>query len=231
MDRRIETVCLWCGPAFLVCFVVGFWFVGGLVPPPSQALGADEIAAFYREHAESLRAGLLICLLGAPLLIPFTILLTMQLKRGNPRLAPLAYTQLLAGLLLVLEFMLPVILMGAAAMRPERSPESILVLNDFALIILLWGVAAPCAQYAAIALAVLWDGSDSPWFPRWVGWLNVLVCVIFATGAPMLWVRTGPFAFDGLLAFWAVLVSFSLWIVGMFWAMRRVLAEHGPAAA
>jgi hypothetical protein len=226
MDRRIQSLCLWSGPAFLIFFVVGLWFVAGLVPPQSAALGAEEIAAFYRDHTESLRAGLLICLVGSPLLVPFMVLLTMQLKDSNPRLAPLAYTQLLCGLLLVLEFMLPTILMAVAAFRPERSPDTILLLNDIAFIILLWGIAMPCAQYAAIGLAVLWDGSERPYFPRWVGWLNVVVCIVFAMGAPMLWVRTGPFSFDGVLAFWAVLVSFSAWIVGMFWAMRSALARQ-----
>jgi hypothetical protein len=29
-----------------------------------------------------------------PLMVPFIVLLTLQLKRSDPRLAPLAYTQL-----------------------------------------------------------------------------------------------------------------------------------------
>jgi hypothetical protein len=113
MDRRIQLLCAWCGPAFLGLFFVGFWFVAGLLPPPSAGDNAAQIAAFYRDNVDQLRAGLLLLLIAAPLLVPFSVLLALQLKRSDPRVAPLAYTQLLLGVVTMLELLLPVVLMGA----------------------------------------------------------------------------------------------------------------------
>ncbi|HWX87668.1 MAG TPA: DUF4386 family protein, partial [Solirubrobacteraceae bacterium] len=138
MDRRVQLLCAWCGPAFLLLFLLGFWVIAGLVPPPSANDTASQIADFYRANADQLRVGLLLLLIGAPLLVPFVVLLAVQLKRSDPRIAPLAYIQLLCGVVTMLELLLPVVLMATAAFRPERSPESIQLLNDAAFTILIW---------------------------------------------------------------------------------------------
>jgi hypothetical protein len=223
MDRRIQLLCAWCGPAFLVLLLVGFWFIGGLIPPPSAADGAAQIAAFYRDNADQLRAGMLVALFAAPLLIPFLVLLSMQLKRSDPRLAPLAYTQLALGVVSMLEVLLPVMLIGVAAFRPDRAPDSTLLLNDTAFTIFLWGVSAPVLEWTAIGLAILWDRSERPLFPRWLGYFDLSVAGILALGAPTLFVKRGAFGWDGALALWAVLVAFGLWIAVTFVALLRAI--------
>jgi hypothetical protein len=82
MERRIELLCAWCGPAFLVVFVAGLWFVAGLIPPPSPSDSAEHIAAFYRGHADQVRLGML----GSVLLAPFVALISRQIRRSSPRL-------------------------------------------------------------------------------------------------------------------------------------------------
>jgi hypothetical protein len=226
MDRRIQLLCAWCGPVFLVLFLVGFWVVGGLVPPPSATDSAAQIASFYRANADQLRVGLLLLLIAAPLLVPFVVLLTLQLKRSDPRLAPLAYTQLLLGVVTMLELLLPVVLMGAAAFRPDRSPDSTQLLNDTAFTILLWAFSVPTLEFAVIGLAILMDRSERPLFPRWAGYFDLGVAVIFAFGAPTLFVKSGAFGWDGALAFWAVLASFGLWVMVTFMTMRRAIERQ-----
>jgi hypothetical protein len=225
MDRRVQLLCAWCGPAFLLLFLLGFWVIAGLVPPPSATDSAAQIASFYRDNTDQLRVGLLLLLIGAPLLVPFSVLLAMQLKRSDPRIAPLAYIQLLCGVVTMLEVLLPVVLMGAAAFRPDRSPESTLLLNDTAFTILLWAFSPPTLEFAAIGLAILWDRSERPLFPRWSGYVDLAVAVIFAAGAPALFVKHGAFGWDGALAFWAVLGSFGVWVTVTFATMLRAI--HG----
>lgn len=226
MDRRIQLLCVWCGPVFLLLFLSGFWFVAGLVPPPSASDSAEQIARFYRDNAAELRAGLLVLLTGAPLLIPFMVLLTLQLKRSDPRLAPLAYTQLALGVVTMLELLLPVVLMATAAFRPDRSPASIQLLNDAAFTILLWGFSAPTLEFAVIGVAILMDRSQRPLFPRWTGYFELAVAVVFAFGAPTLFVKRGAFGWDGALAFWAVLASFGLWLVVNFVTMLKAIERR-----
>ncbi len=231
MDRRIQLLCAWCGPAFLLIFLVGFWIVAGLVPPPSAGDNAAQIASFYRDNTDQLRVGLLLLLIGAPLLVPFAVLLALQLRDSDRRVAPLAYIQLLMAVVTMLEVLLPVVLMGTAAFRPERSPESTLLLNDTAFTILLWAFSPPTIEFAAIGLAILWDRSERPLFPRWSGYVDLAVAAIFAGGAPALFVKHGAFGWDGAIAFWAVLGSFGVWVWVTFLTMLRAIGRAQTAAA
>src|SRR5580704_18039695 len=113
MDRRIQLLCVWCGPAFLLLFVVGFWLLAGLVPPPEAEDSVVQIGSFYRSNAEQLRVGMLVLLI----------------------VAPLAYVQVLLGVVTMLELLLPVILIGTAAFRPDRPLAQIQLLNDTAFTI------------------------------------------------------------------------------------------------
>ena len=70
-SRRVALVCAWCGPVFLVVFVVGFWFVAGLVPPPKPSDNAAQIAIFYRENTDRIRVGMLLSMVATALLAPF----------------------------------------------------------------------------------------------------------------------------------------------------------------
>jgi hypothetical protein len=215
----------------LSLFFVGFWFVAGLVPPPSAGDNAAQITAFYRDNVDQLRAGLLLLLIAAPLLVPFSVLLALQLKRSDPRVAPLAYTQLLLGVVTMLELLLPVVLMGTAAFRPDRPPESVQLLNDTAFTILIWAFSVPIFEFAAIGLAILWDRSERPLFPRWAGFVDLTVAAIFALGAPALFVKHGAFGWDGALAFWAVLASFGVWVAVTFTTMLRAIDGRSSAAS
>jgi Domain of unknown function (DUF4386) len=226
MDRRIQLLCAWCGPAFLLLFLLGFWVIGGLVPPPSAGDSARQIADFYRTNADQLRVGMLLLLIGAPLFIPFNVLLMLQLKRSDARVAPLAYVQLLCGVVTMLELLLPVVLMGTAAFRPDRSPDSTQLLNDTAFTILIWAFSAPTLEFAAIGLAILWDRSERPLFPRWAGYVDLTVAAIFAAGAPALFVKNGAFGWDGAIAFWAVFASFGVWVSVTFTTMLRAINGH-----
>lgn len=227
IDRRLQLLCAWCGPLFLLLFLLGF-LVAGLIPPPSPSDDTIQIAAFYREHADRLRVGLLIAMIATPLMVPFLVLLTLQLKVANPRLAPLAYAQLICGVVVMFLLLLPIALMALAAFRPDRPPESTQLINDSAFFILLWTFSPFSLEYISIGLAVLMDRSERPLFPRWVGWFDMVVALLFVAGGPVLFVKHGVFAWDGLLAFWAVLGAFGAWFTVTFVAVLRAVGRpHG----
>jgi hypothetical protein len=226
VDRRLQTLFAWCGPIGLVLFLVGFWFIAGLVPPPAATDSAARIAAFYRENANQLRAGLLIAMIATPILLPFLVLLTQQIRRSDPRLAPLATTQLICGVMLVFLILLSIVLMGVAAFRPERSPELTQLMNDAAFTILLWVFAPTTLEFALLAAAALIDRGERPLFPRWMGYFDMVVAIVFLAGGPTLFVKRGAFGWDGVLAFWGVLVIFGLWIAVTSLLMLRTIGER-----
>jgi hypothetical protein len=212
MERRGELFAAWCGPLFVLFFGVG-WLVAGLVPPPAATDSPAKIADFYRVHAGQMRAGMLLALIGTGFAIPFIVALTRQLRRGNPESTIWADTQLVAGTLVLVGVLIPVVLIATATLRPERSPDLDQALNDAAFTMLLWAFVPATVEAAAIGYAVLADRSVSPAFPRWTGYFDLGVAAIYALGAPTLWVTQGAFGWDGVLTFWLVFISFALWVL------------------
>ncbi len=230
MERRLQLLCAWCGPAFAAVLIVGLGFVAGLVPPPSPSEHPAQLAAFYRENAPQIRFGLLICMLGFPLLAPFIALISRQIRRSAPRLELLADIQLICGVIGMLVFLLFELLLATIVFRPDIAPAVLRTLNDLAWTTLLWPFSPFSLEYAAIGIAVLMDHREQPLHPRWVGVVSLSVAALFALGGPTLWAMHGVFSWDGLLTFWVVLGAFGLWVSVTCWSMIRAIGLELPAA-
>jgi hypothetical protein len=170
-------------------------------------------------------------MIATPLLLPFLVLVSAKIKESDPRLELLGQTQLICGAFLVLLILLSIVLMGVAAFRPERAPELTELTNDTASTILLWVFAPTTLEFGLLGAAVLMDRSERPLFPRWMGYFDILVGVIFVAGAPTLFVMHGAFGWDGALTFWAVLIVFGLWIAVAFLMMLRATGRDPAPAA
>ncbi|MBA3742064.1 hypothetical protein [Sporichthya sp.] len=225
MSARIQLWCLWCGLAAMALFVAGLLLVAGLVPPPSPSDSALEIQRFYADDTNAIRAGLAMATIGASLTAPFVVVITCQLLRIEGRSAPLAYLQLGTGMLGVLIIAFPMMLIEAAAFRPERDAELIRAINDIAWITLIGTLGQIMLQCGAIAVAAFRD-ETSQVLPRWVGYFNLLVALAFPPGLILFFVKTGPFAWNGLLAFWYPLSLFAVWFGVMFVVLRRAIATE-----
>lgn len=227
MNTRNQMFCLWCGPLGILFWLVGFWLVGGLIPPPSPNAGAQEIQSFYQHNTDGIRAGLLLTMVGASLTAPWVASISTQLKRVEGRNSPLTYLQLGTGMLGILLFIFPVMSMQAAAFRPDRDPQLILLLNDLGWIPFVGAWSLAFLQNLAIGLAALQDREQKV-LPRWFGYYNLWSIVLFIPGSLLYFVKTGPFAWDGALSWWLVVVDFILWFAVTFLVMRRAVKTQGP---
>jgi hypothetical protein len=226
-------MCAWCGPVFLVLFVVGLWFIAGLVPPVSGHDSAAHVAAFYAGHYKRLRIGMTVCLLGLPLLGPFIVLISRQIREHSPQLSLLADIQLIMGIVGLVVFLIFECVMATIAFRPDMAPDTIRTLNDLAWTSLLWPFTPFSLEYFVIGLAVMRDKGERPLHPRWVGYVSLLTAALFALGGPTLWATQGAFSWRGILTLWAVLGAFGIWVLVTSWSMLRAIAsepEPAPAA-
>jgi hypothetical protein len=64
----------------------------------------------------------------------------------------------------------------------------------------------------------------------WVAYFNFWVGLLSLPGALIPLFKTGPFAWDGLLAFWLPLVVFGIWGPVMIWAMQKTGPGSGKLA-
>jgi hypothetical protein len=226
-----QKLCAWGGP-FCAAFLGVGLLLAGFVPPPSPELSAEAIAAIYRDNASLIRTGMVLGLVGIAGNIALVCVISVQLRRitGAGRLP--AYLQLGAGCIGVLTVMFPTMIFAITAFRPERDPQLTQLLNDIGWLIIIPAFPTFIAQFLGIAFGVLKDTSATPVFPRWSAYFNLWVGLLFCPGAFSYFLRTGPFAWDGLLAFWVAAGAFFVWLLVMPVLLTRAInAEAGMAAS
>ncbi|HEX6389561.1 MAG TPA: hypothetical protein VFZ89_08940, partial [Solirubrobacteraceae bacterium] len=88
-------------------------------------------------------------------------------------------------------------------------------LNDFQYILLEFEVFPLSLWAVAIGLLIMLDKSARPVFPRWTAWVNFWFAGLVMTGQFMIFFKTGPIAWNGVLAlYWPAFVFFC-WICVM----------------
>ncbi len=231
MTERQQRLCVWGGITFAPLFLIGFALVAGFVPPPAPGMSAEAVARMFAEGRGRIRIGIWIACGAAPFLAFFVAALTHQIRRIAGNGSPLATAQLIAGSCLILEFLFPQLVWQTAAYRSERSPETIQMLNDLAWLPYVGIVGTAMVQMAIIAIVVFQDRRPQPLLPRWSAYLNIWTALGVAPGSFVVFVHNGPVAWNGILAWWVLCVSFFVWMVAMTWLMLRAsrIAERTEA--
>ncbi|MDT5347727.1 MAG: hypothetical protein QOH91_1014, partial [Mycobacterium sp.] len=68
---RFQLISAWCGPAFLVTFVLFWGVIGQNLPNPSPALSATDLAARYSQNLGEIRLGFIVSLIIVCLYMPW----------------------------------------------------------------------------------------------------------------------------------------------------------------
>jgi hypothetical protein len=214
MRSSDQKICAWGGPFCAATLGAGL-LVAGFVPPPSPTLTAEQIAHIYTSHATMIRVGMILGLVGIVGFIAIVAAISAQMRRMQCRSSLPVYLQLGAGSIGVLTVMFPIMIFAITAFRPERDPQLTQLLNDVGWLIIIPAFPTFIAQFGAIAFGILQDQGPTPVFPRWVAYFNGWVVLLFVPGGFAYFFRTGPFAWDGLLAFWVAAGAFFLWLIVM----------------
>jgi hypothetical protein len=228
MSVKVQKWCLWSAPLAMVVFTIGFVVIGGLVPPPSPNLDAQGVARFYQHNTTGIRIGLAMTMVAGALTGPFVAAVTVQMRRIEGPSSPLAFTQLGMGMLGVLLFALPVMVLQAAAFRPDRNPEVILAIHDIGWIMLIGTYSCVFVQCLVVGACILLDHAGSVW-PRWLAYFNFWVALTFLPGSLLYFFKTGPFAWDGIFCWWIPLSAFFGWFVVMFVMTLKALNRQDQA--
>lgn len=214
--------------AVLMALVIffGSFVLTGWLPPPSPMLTPDEVAKIFTPDNVLLRIGVLLMCLVSPLYVAFTAVIATQLKRiEGPHhvMANLQYVVSAAGLCL---FLVPGFIWLAISYRHGINPELIMVLNDLAWFMFLAGASPTIVQWSAIGFAVLSDKSADPIYPRWFGFLNFWLAFGAVSGQIIPFVKSGPFAYNGLFGFWAVAAVFFIWVSVTYWYTLKAVKKQ-----
>lgn len=226
MTIRNQYLCVWCGIIFLLLFGVGWCVVAGFIPPPHPDATAEQIATFYRSGTWLIRLGLLMSLASCVFFIPWVAVISLQMKRIEGNYPLLSWVQLVSGTVAMLIILFPMMLWITVSFRPDRDPQLMLLLNDLGWLVFTMVFAPFVTQCLALALATFSDKSAQPVFPRWSGYYNVWVALLFVPTGLIVFFKTGPFAWNGVIGFWLPVANFGIWFLVMFKLLRNAIAQQ-----
>lgn len=230
MHTRGEMLCAWAGPLAIVVFVGAWTFSVGWLQPPSPTLSPEAVAALYREHTFGIRLGMMLLMYAGGMSAAFAAVIMVYMLRMKGPSPALAYTQLASGTASVLLFVIPAQVYGAVAYRPDRLAEITQFGHDLGWFILDMVNSTAVIQVVALGIATLFDESEQPVFPRWFGFFNLWVGLLFIPVSLITFFKTGPFSWTGFFGWYLGLVSFGAWYFVAFFVLRGAMKRRAAAA-
>lgn len=211
MNTRYQIWGVWSGVIFFVLFFLACWPLAQFIPPPSPTLSGEELVAKYQDNITLVRMAMPVGLIAAVFAIPWTAVIALQIVRIEGKVPVLGLTSLGAGIANAVAFYLVFVIWAPAFYRMDRSPELIMLINDMAWLEFVMVFPPFALQIVCIALAGFMDKSPKPIFPRWFCFLNLWVALMVVPGGLAIFFKTGPFAWNGLLAFWLPVTVFTIY--------------------
>lgn len=228
-NRTAQLICAWCGPGFTFLFAIGGAIIGRLIPPflapgDSANIFVDKIVA----HLLEVRIGAFLMMVAVCLMAPWGAGIAAHMRRREGDFPVLSYAQLACVAAGTAIAMMMAFFWAIMAFRPTEYPAGLVQYSaDLAYFMPLFSWPIFSLWCVAIALGILLDKSAQPIFPRWIAYANLWAALLYVPGGLILYFKTGPFAWDGLIALYLPFVAFFVWINLMAWAtIRSIRAGH-----
>jgi hypothetical protein len=223
---RNLVILIWTGPVGIALVLLGWMVCAGFLPPPSPTLSPEKVTQLWTDHTNLKRLGMILCIWGGCLYVPFTVAVGILLRRGETGERVLSTAQTALGTFGTVFFSLNFLILAVVAYRPDLPVQVIQPLHDLGFIMTFAPVAPFTFQYLVIGIAILQDRSPAPVFPRWAAYANFWVAILLIPATAIPFFKTGPMAWNGILAFWIPVIVFVSWFVVMFWVMRDAVTKR-----
>jgi len=225
----IQRACAWSAVVCILLFFLAF-IIAGFLPIPAPSLSQAEVVAMYQQHATGIRSGMLVMMMAGMFLLPTVGLISHHMRRIPNLPVALPYAQLSLGATNSMFFFIPAIMFLVTAYRPDRPPELTYLMNDMSWIFAVLPWPPAFMESVVIAVAILADTGAIKIFPRWVGWLNIWVALAFVPASLLVFVTTGPFAWNGIITFGLAGTMFLVWFIVMAWALLKAITAEERGA-
>jgi hypothetical protein len=223
VNRTVHKLCAWSGTLCLALMAVGFVLLAGFIPARAPSESAQQTAQFLLQNRDMIKWGLIAAMFAAPLLMPFAVSISIHMRRIEGRYPALAMIELGLGAILVLEFIYLIFFWQTATFRADRAPELIQLVNDMGWIPFVGLTSTAMLQVAVFGVAILLDRRERPVFPRWLGYYNLWVALMFLPGTFNVFYQSGPLARNGIIASYIPLTVFATWLVIISFYLSRAV--------
>lgn len=229
--RTVLKACAWTGPAMTALFLAGAVPLAKFfVPPYSAAHSPAQVAQMYVDNLAGIRAGCVVMCFAAALFLPFGLAIAAVVRQTDPAGVLLSWLQVASVAVATIVIVFIPIFWGIGTYRAGSvSPEITQTWNDAGWFGVLFAVPPFSLWCVIVAVAIMRRGGV---LPRWLGYLNLWMAILFMPAMMMIFFKHGPFAQNGVLAFWMPVAVFFGWIITMSWAAaRHASGRSGPPTA
>jgi hypothetical protein len=211
----------WTTIVFYQLFFVVFFVVTRTQPPPSPGWDAARVVQWFNHHHYGLLIGFGIMFLVTGMTAPTNALIAYSMRRMSVSTA-FAYSYLvLYSLSAVPGMLLMCIALTVGAMRPDRDPELLRWLYDFAFLSFVATMGVFLIGSLVWMAAILIDKNRV--FPKWFGYLNLCNALTEVVVSPACIFKRGVFAWNGLITWWIDMVVFGLYTGVFIFLLRKMI--------
>jgi hypothetical protein len=228
MSRMNQLACAHSALVFATLLSLGIFGIAGWMPLISPGMSAADLATEFQQHRLRIRLGMSVLAFASVFWWSMSAAIAMQMKRIEGPSHPLTYVQMASSCGSVFAVLLAAYFWLVAAYREDLSPGTLRMLNDFAWLAFVGMYPPGFLQNISIGWCILTDRSQARVYPRWVGFANIWLALLFLPGALLPFFHAGPFSWNGVIGFWLVAVAFFGWIL-MMWRMTVRAIQADPA--
>lgn len=213
--RMVNIAVAWCGPVFVLGYIIFWAMLGHNVPPPNVMGMTPEqlVSEYYGKYQSEISVGMIGCCVVGLIYTPWSLLLASMLRDDDGQLGVLSMMEAAGGILTgwVLAFC-PAIWGTCAILTNQVSPELVRSLHVMGWVIYDCTFMVTSIQLFGLGAYTVLNKKQKI-FPAWAGWFAIAVGVIFIPLVLIPFVSEGPFAVSGM---WNFYIVFGTWLFGFF---------------
>lgn len=224
ISAKSQRIVWWWSLAFFAGWGTAFVFLLHMLPAPRPTDTAEQVARWYQTRSGDIKLGATLTSYCAGWFLPMFAVLAMQIarqERGKPIWATLCAA---GGAMMSIFVALPPIFWGVAAFTPDRDPDVTKAIHELGMLTFITTDQFFIFNWVAlIVVCFLPQTAPHSPFPRWYGYFNIWVVLIFECGAPAWNFLTGPFAWNGLASYWFPVSIFLPWVIPTTYLLMKNL--------
>lgn len=209
---------------FYNLFGVVFFVLTRTQPPPKPGWDTPRIAQWFDDNHHGLLIGFAVMFLVTGMTTAQNALIAYSMRRMSVHRGFVYSYLVLYGLSAVPGMLLLCIALTTAAMRPDRDPELLGWLYDFAFLSYEGTMGVFLVGSLVWMTAILIDKNGV--FPKWFGYLNLCNALTEVVVSPAWIFKTGVFAWNGLIAWWIDMVVFAVYTGVFLTLLKNLIARE-----
>ncbi len=213
--RLAQLALAWCGPVFVLGYIIFWAILGHNVPPPNFVGMTPEqlISEYYGKYQSDISIGMIGCCVVGLIYMPWSCQLASMLREPDGSLSVFSLMELAGGLLTgwLLAFC-PAMWAACAVFSSSIDPGIIKFMHALTWYIYDCTFMITSIQVIGLGLYTVLNRRQTI-FPAWVGWCSIAFGIMMLPLVLVPFVADGPFAVGGS---WNFYIVFGTWLFAFF---------------